>query len=82
MLRSHGRKHLEEGEGLGRAAGDRRRWLVMVGDGWWRTGPTGFMARFLGNRYGIQRDELGMNLARFHEISVSKIGFMTHLNWL
>ena len=35
VLRSHGRKHLEEGEGLGRAAGDRRRWLVMAGDGWW-----------------------------------------------
>jgi hypothetical protein len=63
VLRSHGRKHLEEGEGLGRAAGDRRRWLVMAGDGWWRTGPTGFMARF-------------------HEISVSKIGFMTNLNWV
>jgi len=34
VLRSHGRKHLEEGEGLGRAAGDRRRWLMMAGDGW------------------------------------------------
>jgi hypothetical protein len=34
VLRSHGRKHLEEGEGLGRAAGDRRRWLVRLVANW------------------------------------------------